>query len=337
MNPQLGFFTRVLDAGTPAERYRLALEQVRAAEAAGYDTVAVAQHHFDGAEGGLPSPFVFLSQAAAHTSQVRLTTGVITLALEDPVRVAEDAVVLDQLSGGRVELGVASGGAPGAFATFGLDFADRHAIFSAKLDRLEAALGGKDVGSDAVLYPPAGSLRERLWLATFSQPLAEEAGRRGHGLMLSRTQPRPAGDPELSLGTLQDRLIDAYLEHLPTGVAPRISVARSVYVADDATEALALAETGLRRVAPMVDKLIGRDASGLSTRELIAVTDSTVGEPAEVRETLLADSALARATHLSFQVHSIDPPHPYVLRSIELIAREVAPALGWQQSALQPV
>ena len=328
MTRQLGFFTRVLDAGTPAQRYRLALEQVRAAEAAGYDGAAVAQHHFDGQEGGLPSPFVFLAQAAALTSRVRLTTGVVTLALEDPVRVAEDAAVLDQLSGGRVELGLASGGAPSAFATFGLDFTERHALFAAKLDRLEAALRGQDVGG-AVLYPPAGSLADRLWLATFSEPLAIEAGRRGHGLMLSRTQPRPEREPDLPLGALQDRLIDAYLEHLPAGVPPRVSVARSVFVADDSAEALALAETGLRRVAPMIEKVTGRDASALTTRELIAATDAAVGEAAEVRETLLADSALARATHLSFQVHPIDPPHPSVLRSVDLIAREVAPALGW--------
>ena len=44
---------------------------------------------------------------------------------------------------------------------------------------------------------------------------------------------------------------------------------------------------------------------------------------------LRADTALERVTDLAFQVHSVDPPHAAILRSIELVATEVAPALGW--------
>ena len=44
---------------------------------------------------------------------------------------------------------------------------------------------------------------------------------------------------------------------------------------------------------------------------------------------LQADSALARSTDFTVQVHSIDPPHPFIIRSIELVAEVVAPALGW--------
>ncbi|MFD2351879.1 LLM class flavin-dependent oxidoreductase [Nonomuraea ferruginea] len=97
---RLGFFTRLLDDVPPGERYRLAAEQIRHAEAAGFDTAWVAQHHFDGDEGGLPAPLVFLGHVAATTSRIRLGTGIITLPLEHPVRVAEDTAVLDQLTGG---------------------------------------------------------------------------------------------------------------------------------------------------------------------------------------------------------------------------------------------
>jgi len=44
---------------------------------------------------------------------------------------------------------------------------------------------------------------------------------------------------------------------------------------------------------------------------------------------LQADKTLERSTDLTVQIHSIDPPHPYTLRSIELVAEQVAPALGW--------
>ena len=52
----------------------------------------------------------------------------------------------------------------------------------------------------------------------------------------------------------------------------------------------------------------------------------------QVIESLAKDSTLVRSTDLTMQVHSIDPPHPFILRSIELMAEKVAPALGWVRS-----
>lgn len=57
-----------------------------------------------------------------------------------------------------------------------------------------------------------------------------------------------------------------------------------------------------------------------------------VGTPEEVIASLGADTALAQASDIVFQVHSIDPPHQAILRSIELTAAVVAPALGWRRS-----
>ena len=85
---RLGFFTRLLDQADAAERYRLATAQIMHAERCGFDSAWVAQHHFHEDEGGLPAPFVFLSQVAARTTRIRLGTGIVTLPLELPVRVA---------------------------------------------------------------------------------------------------------------------------------------------------------------------------------------------------------------------------------------------------------
>ena len=63
--------------------------------------------------------------------------------------------------------------------------------------------------------------------------------------------------------------------------------------------------------------------------DLIKAFDVHLGTPEEVIESLAADTTLERATDLTMQVHSIDPPHPFILRSIELMAEKVAPALGW--------
>src|SRR5258705_12581756 len=107
---RLGFFTRLLDQTDAADRYRLATAQIAQAEQCGFDSAWIAQHHFHEDEGGLPAPFVFLGQIAALTSRIRLGTGIITLPLELPIRVAEDTAVLDLMSGGRLEVGVGAGG-----------------------------------------------------------------------------------------------------------------------------------------------------------------------------------------------------------------------------------
>src|SRR5207253_2945613 len=124
----LGFFTRLLDQAAPSERYRLATAQIIHAERFGFDSAWVAQHHFHEDEGGLPSPFVFLAQVAARTARLRLGTGIVTLPLELPIRVAEDAAVLDLMSGFRLEVGIGPGGNLSAYKAFGLESDERTAL-----------------------------------------------------------------------------------------------------------------------------------------------------------------------------------------------------------------
>ncbi|CAN7158867.1 putative FMN-dependent luciferase-like monooxygenase [Microbacterium sp. LjRoot45] len=331
---QLALFTRLLDDASPGERYALALAQLQQAERLGLDRAWVAQHHFRAAEGGLPSPFVFLAHAAAATHGIRLGTGVVTLTLEDPVRVAEDAVVLDLLSGGRFDLGLGSGGTPTSFAPFGLELADKTAVYEAKLDTLLTALRGGDVGGGNTLYPDAGTLGDRVWQATFSPSGGARAGRHGHGLLLSRTQPRPDDRPDATLAELQEPIVDAYLDALPSGARPFVTASRTVFVADDRTEARAFADAGLRRAIRTFRG--GRLSEGVDLDTLIAASDTHVGTPDEVAASLAADPTLARADEVAFQVHSVDAPHAHILRSIELFATEVAPALGWRSPSASP-
>ncbi|MFD1504723.1 putative FMN-dependent luciferase-like monooxygenase [Georgenia yuyongxinii] len=330
MTKKIGIFTRILDDASPAQRYRNAVEQIQLAELVGLDAAWVAQHHFNRDEGGLPAPLVFLSHAAAVTSRIRLGTGIITLPMEDPIRVAEDAAVLDVLSGGRLELGLGSGGTPKSFPAFGRDHADRREIYADHLASLVGALDGQELGHPQNrLYPAAPGLTQRIWQATFSAGGAAAAGTRGDGLMLSRTQPRPAGNPDASLSDIQNPVIDAYLAALPAGATPRILASRTLFVSEDRARAHAFAGTGLRRAAEGLRRQ-GHHIPEDDVDSLIRRTDSYVGTPEDVVVSLSRDSALARSTDVSFQVHSIDPPHEDVLRSIELLATEVAPALGWR-------
>ncbi|EKZ5689308.1 LLM class flavin-dependent oxidoreductase [Klebsiella pneumoniae] len=285
MPKRLGFFTRLLDQGSAQTRYRLAAEQIRHAERLGFDSAWIAQHHFHEQEGGLPSPLVFLAHVAAQTDRIRLGTAIITLPMENPLRVAEDAAVLDLLTDGRLEVGFGSGGTPTSFLPFGLTSEQRGAAFADHLHLIHSAWRGDTLSHpDNRLYPPAPQLAERIWIATFSAEGAIRAGQAGHGLMLSRT----------------------------------------AFVADSHAHALQVAEPGLRKQATQ-HRAAGHTIEGDSVTDYLQQLDAHVGDPEHVIASLAQDSVLARATDISFQVHSVEPSHRDTLRSIELIAQHIAP------------
>jgi putative FMN-dependent luciferase-like monooxygenase len=336
-NPfRLGVFTRLVDRVPPAQVYARGLSLFETAEHLGFDTGWVAQHHAH-KDGGLPAPLVFLAAAAARTKHLRLATGIITLPLENPLRLAEDAAVLDVLSNGRLELGFGSGGNDVVFGMFGRTLENRQDDYQQTFRVVCDALAGKELAPDAsVLFPPAERLSKSLWEATFSVAGAIRAAEHGSGLLLARTTMPSAtsgGDApngRLPLGDLQSPLVDAYFERwTSTTAAPRLGLSRSIYVAETRAQALADAEAGMRRYGQVLAQRNG--LTGVPTVEgLLTSAHVHIGSPDDVIASLRADRLLAVATDLILQVHPVDPSHEKTLRSLDLIASEVAPVLGWR-------
>nr|WP_211177009.1 LLM class flavin-dependent oxidoreductase [Pseudonocardia acidicola] len=181
----MGYLTHVAGHDRPAEVYRETVELAVAAEALGFASFWVAQHH-GGAFGGLlPSPLVLLAAVAERTTTIRLGTAVIAAPLENPRRLAEDAAVLEVLSGGRLNLGIGAGADTRASAAFGRDHAARHGDCIDVVDTLCALLEGEE------LVPGATGLRRRLWWATGSSAGVDAAAARGIGVISGRPPDAP--------------------------------------------------------------------------------------------------------------------------------------------------
>ena len=96
------------DTSAQSRIYDEALEQVEFAEELGFDSVWVAEHH-SSRYGIFPSLTPILSYMAARTKKIRIGTGVSVLPFHNPIRLAEEAAMLDLLSDGRLEFGIGSG------------------------------------------------------------------------------------------------------------------------------------------------------------------------------------------------------------------------------------
>src|SRR5262245_8836884 len=90
-------------------RYHETIEQIVYAETLGFDTAWLAELHFNASFSIMPAPLLLAAAVAQRTTRIRLGTAVVLLPLHHPLRVAEEAAVVDLLSQGRLELGVGRG------------------------------------------------------------------------------------------------------------------------------------------------------------------------------------------------------------------------------------
>jgi len=175
---------------SPAQVLRENLDQAAFAEDLGFDSVWLVEHHFsDYALVGDPS--VFAAALAERTGRVRIGTAVFVLPLHHPIRVAENTAVIDNLSGGRLDVGVGRGYQPAEFAGFGVAMEDSQERFEETLRAVEllwsepeVTFHGRHVHLDGVrLVPRPLQQPPPVWIAAVSPRTYVRLGGQGRRIL----------------------------------------------------------------------------------------------------------------------------------------------------------
>ena len=331
---EIGFFTfgeltRGAD-GAPlsaAGRLRDVLEWAKVGDEAGLDVFGVGEHHR--ADFAVSSPQVVLAAAAAVTSRVRLTSTVTVLSSADPVRTFEDFATLDLISGGRAELTAGRGAYTESFPLFGQELARYDEYFEDRLDLLLRLRDENPITWEGTTRAPlvaAGvwprPLQEALpvWLAVGGTPASVvRAGSIGLPMYLAIL-----GEPQ-RFASLADLYRQSAVE---VGREPdRIGVTSHFYA--DRTSQGARAKffphysSYIGQNMPRVGRL-DRDAfdNWASVRGALFA-----GSPAEIVDKILWEHEILGHTRFLAQVGLGGLPQADTLRSIELLATEVKPAV----------
>lgn len=167
-----------------AEQYRGAIAMAQWADTHGSFSLAISEHHASD-DGYIPAPLMLASAMAAVTDRISIMVAATLLPLYDPVRLAEEMIVIDHISRGRVSYVLGIGYRPEEYELFGLDFARRGAIADEKLAQLLAAFEQSVTGQDMPRITPApySGSRPTLFWGGGSKPAARRAGRNGLGFV----------------------------------------------------------------------------------------------------------------------------------------------------------
>src|SRR5215203_4911673 len=324
------------DAGmslNPSERLRRLIEQIEYADKIGLDVFGIGEHHrrefLDSA------PAVILAAAAARTKRIRLTSAVTVLSAADPVRVFQEFATLDLLSQGRVEMVVGRGSFIEAFPLFGLQLEDYDSLFAEKLDLLLKIRDNEHVHWSGEYRPTLTG--QGIYPRPLQKPLPIWVGVGGTPQSFVRTGVLGLPLMVAIIGgeTRHFRpLIDLYREagrragHSPDQL--KVGIHSLGYVAETTQEAAddffpgyarAFTDVGKERGWPAVTRA-GFDAQRGSQGALI------IGDPNEVVKKIVRHSkALGGISRITFQMNAASLSQVKMMRAIELLGTQVAPAL----------
>jgi len=311
--------------------YTEALEEVTKAEELGFDSVWMEEHH-SVTNHYWPSPLVVLAGFATRTSRLMLGTDILVAAFHNPVRLAEDAAVLDVMSGGRFTLGIAIGYKPDEFSLYGVELEKRGARFEEQLAIIKGLWTQERISFKGAYYTVDGRLEPKpvtkphppMWIGGWGDITLRRAA-----TLADNWIPGPTADLTRLLAG-KKRFLDNRRAAGRSQPITEWPLTRDLIIADTDRKARELAEAhimiayrkeyagGWRH--PFIDASIATDLDRLMEDRFI------IGGPDQCVRKIRRFVEEYGMTHLICRTFFPGMPHEHIMRELELIAREVAPA-----------
>jgi len=313
--------------------YTEALEEVTKAEELGFDSVWMEEHH-SVTNHYWPSPLVVLAGFATRTSRLTLGTDILVAAFHNPVRLAEDAAVLDVMSGGRFTLGIAIGYKPDEFSLYGVELEKRGARFEEQLAIIKGLWTQERISFKGAYYTVDGRLEPKpvtkphppIWIGGWGDITLRRAA-----TLADNWIPGPTADLKRLLAG-KKRFLDNRRAAGRSQPITEWPLTRDLIIADTDRKARELAEAhimiayrkeyagGWRH--PFIDASIATDLDRLMEDRFI------IGGPDQCVRKIRRFVEEYGMTHLICRIFFPGMPHEHIMRELELIAREVAPAFS---------
>jgi alkanesulfonate monooxygenase SsuD/methylene tetrahydromethanopterin reductase-like flavin-dependent oxidoreductase (luciferase family) len=325
MTVEFGVFDHV-DRGetSVAALFESRLKLVEAYDAAGFRTYHVAEHHATSL-GMAPSPGIYLSAVAQRTRRLRFGPLVYILPLYTPLRLIEEICMLDQMSGGRFELGIGRGISPYELAYGNVNFLEAAEIYEESLQVILAGLTSKTLTHVGRHYQYRGVPMEMepvqkpyppLWQGVTSAESAVGAAKRGANAVSHG--PIAAVRP----------IAEAYLG--ATGGKGLIGCGRHIFVADTDAEAMKIATPAYKAWYDSLVSLWRKFRSipfhFAENLEIALAKDSAiVGSPATVRAEIERHVRETRCNYFVTRFAYGNLTHEESVRSLALFTSEVMP------------
>jgi alkanesulfonate monooxygenase SsuD/methylene tetrahydromethanopterin reductase-like flavin-dependent oxidoreductase (luciferase family) len=313
--------------------YEGRLKLIEAYERAGFYAYHVAEHHSTPI-GMAPSPSIFLSAIAQRTKTLRFGPMVYALPLHHPLRLIEEICMVDQLSGGRLEIGFGRGSSPTEVSFYGQDPAMAQDIYTEARELILRGLTHKQLTFEGKFFTfkdipmelePLQKPHPPMWYGVHSVEAAERAARQGLNMV--------SLDSAKDTRTYNDRYRQVWRELNGDKPTPKLGQSRFIVIAENGKEALAAAQ----RAYPVWHRhfyYLYSIRGGKPTHprpetfeKMMAIGHAIAGSPAEVLEFLQAQIAESRSNYLVGQFAFGDLTLAESLRSVELFRGQLMPQL----------